>query len=54
MIDALQELSYLSEALQHHDVGVEFVNKKLKITTSLLEIRILVPETYYSMTENAV
>lgn len=54
MADALQELSELSEALQHRNVYLSYANKKLKITAALFEERKSVPGFYSSMAQEAV
>ena len=54
MCDALQELSELSVALQHRNVGLDFANKKLKMTAAAFENRKTVPGTYYKHSVKAV
>lgn len=54
MADALQELSDLSEALQHRNVDLSYANKKIKMTAALFEARKSVPGFYGSMAEKAV
>lgn len=54
MADALQELSELSEALQHRNVDLSYANKKLKITAALFEERKSVSGFYSSMALESV
>lgn len=54
MADALQELSELSEALQHRNADLNYANRKLLITVGLFEERKTVPGSYSTMAQEAV
>ena len=54
MADALQELSELSEVLQHRNADLNYANRKLLITVGLFEERKTVPGSYSTMAQEAV
>ncbi|KAG8309597.1 hypothetical protein J6590_081658 [Homalodisca vitripennis] len=51
---ALQELSELSEALQHCNADLSYANRKLQIVVALFEERKTTPGLYSKMAQEAV